>query len=114
MAKVLDFNSLQRPTFEVTMKDDARTKLRLVCPKESLVERLESGLKELREILEKKDGSSIRACFQLAADLFSENDNGVEITAEMLRDRYRIALEDLVVFFSAYTDFINEIKNAKN
>lgn len=114
MAKALDFNSLQRPTFEVTMKDDARTKLRLVCPKESLVERLESGMKELREILEKKDGSSIRACFRLAADLFSENDNDVEITAEALRDQYRISLEDLVVFFSAYIDFIGEIKNAKN
>lgn len=114
MAKTLDFNSLQRPTLELVMKDEKKTKLHLICPKESLIERLEAGLKELNEVLKKKDGSSIRACFTLAAELFSENDDGVTITAEALRDDYHLGIEDLVIFFSVYTDFINEIKSAKN
>lgn len=114
MAKVLDFNSLQRPTLELVMPDEKRTKLRLVCPTESLVERLEAAMKELTEVLEKKDVTSIRACFDLAADLFSCNDTGLQVTAEDLRDKYRLGLDALVVFFSTYVDFLDEIKNAKN
>lgn len=114
MPKVLDFNSLQRPTMELVMPDENRTKFRLVCPTENLVARLEAGMKELTDIMNKKDGSSIRACYELAADLFSCNDTGMQVTAEDLRDKYRLGFEHLVVFFSNYVDFIDEIKNAKN
>lgn len=114
MAKTLDFNSLLQPIQEVVLKDDARTQLRLTCPSEALVERLEAGMNDLRQVLQKKDRSAIAACYTLAADLMSNNDTYQTITADDLRGKYRIGLPDLVVFFSAYTDFIAEIKNAKN
>lgn len=114
MAKTLDFNSLARPTLELIMKDEARTKLRLVCPTESLVERLDTGMSELKSVLEKKNAESVRAAFSLAADLISCNDAYVVVTAEDLRDRYRFGVEDMVAFFLAYMEFINEIKSAKN
>lgn len=114
MPKVLDFNSLQRPTLELVMPDENRTKFRLVCPTENLIERLEAGMKELTDVLNKKDGTAIAACFALAADLFNCNDDGITVTAQDLRDKYRLGLDALVVFFSTYVDFIDEIKNAKN
>ena len=114
MAKVLDFNSLQRPTLEIVMPDENKTKIHLVCPTEKLVERLEAGLKELNEVLEKKDGKAIAACYALAADLFNCNDDGLLVTATDLREKYRLGIDALVVFYSAYLDFIDEIKNAKN
>ena len=114
MVKKLDFNSLQRPTLDVTMKDEEQTKLRLICPRQGLIERLEAGLNDLQEVCEKRDGSSIKACYELAADLFSENDAGITVTGEELRGKYDLGLEELIVFFSAYMEFINEIKNAKN
>ena len=114
MPQVLDFNSLQRPTLELVMPDENKTKIRLICPTENLVERLEAGMKELTEIMNKKDAHSLAACYTLAADLFSCNDTGLQVTAEDLRDKYRLGLDALVVFYSAYIDFINEIKNAKN
>lgn len=114
MSKVLDFNSLQRPTLEIVMKDDEHTKLHLICPRAGLIERLESGLKELQEVLEKRDSSSIKACYKLAAELFSENDDGVDVTADDLRNKYNLGFEDLIFFFSAYMEFINDFKNAKN
>lgn len=114
MAKILDFNSLTRPTLELIMKDEERTKLRLVCPTESLVERLETGMGELKSVLGKKNAESIQAAFSLAADLISCNDAYVSVTAEDLRDRYRFGVEDMVAFFLAYMEFINEIKSAKN
>lgn len=114
MAKSLDFNSVQRPTLELTMKDDARTVIRVSMPKEALIERLSAGLSELREIVAQQDGESIRALFELAADLISCNRNFVTVTAEDLRDKYHMDFEDLTIFFSAYLDFVNEIQNAKN
>lgn len=114
MAKILDFNSLQRPTLEITMKDADKTKFKLICPREGLIERLEAGLNELHEVLERRDSSTINATYTLAAELFSENDQGVIVTADDLRNKYNLGLEELVFFYSAYMDFINDIKNAKN
>lgn len=114
MAKVLDFNALQRPTLELVMPDENKTKLRLVCPTERLIERLEAGMKELTDVMKKKDGGAIAACFELAADLINCNDDGVVVNAQELRDKYHLGIESLVVFYSTYVDFIDEIKNAKN
>lgn len=114
MAKTLDFNSLQRPTLELIMKDEKKTKLRLTCPTEMLVERLETGMDEMQEILARKDAAAIRASFSLAAELMSCNDSYTVVTAEQLRDEYRFGIEELIAFFVCYGQFIDEIKNAKN
>lgn len=114
MAKILDFNSLSRPTLELVMRDEAKTKLRLTCPTEALIERMETGTGELREILARRDAAAIRAAFALAAELMSCNDSYTEITADQLRDVFRFGIEDLIAFFVCYGEFIDEIKNAKN
>ncbi|MBQ8143816.1 MAG: hypothetical protein IJ042_03360 [Butyricicoccus sp.] len=114
MAKTLDFNSLSRPTLELIMRNDARTKLRLTCPTEALVERLETGMGEVKEVLAQKDAAAIRASFTLAAELMSCNDTYTAVTAEQLRDEYRFGIEELIAFFVRYSEFIDEIKNAKN
>jgi hypothetical protein len=115
MAKSLDFNSLQRPTLELTMCDENKTKLRLVCPYEKLIEKLETVGPELTEIMEKNDTSAVRAVYDFAAELISCNDTGVQVTADDLRDKYRLGLDAMIIFFSAYMDFIDEeIKSAKN
>lgn len=115
MAKILDFNALERPTLELTMKDQARTRIRVTTPTERLYERLLAASTELPSIRENKDASAIRATYDLAAELISCNLDGLTVTAEQLRDEYKLTWDtDLIVFFSAYLDFIHEIKNAKN
>ena len=115
MAKSLDFNSLQRPTLELTMPDKDKTKIKLVCPSEALIEKLEALGPELTEIMQKKDASTLRALYDFAAELISCNDADIQVTAEDLRNKYRLGLDAMIIFFSAYNDFIDEeIKNAKN
>lgn len=112
MAKILDFNALERPTLEITMKDDDRTKIRVTTPTERLYERLLVASAELAHV---KDAAAIRATYDLAAELISCNLDGLTVTADELKDKYRLTWDtDLIVFFSAYLDFIHEIKNAKN
>jgi hypothetical protein len=114
MVKKLDFNAIKKPTLEITMKDDAATLIRVTTPREENIERLEAMGKELKEITDRGDQAETRAVFELAAELFSFNLDNIQVTAEDLRDVYHLDLEDLVIFFSAYMDFITEVSNAKN
>jgi hypothetical protein len=112
--RTLDFNAIEQPTFDVTMRDKGKTVLRLTIPTEELVERLAASAKELKAIVEKKDAHSVKKCYALAAELFSCNADLVSVTGEELRNRYRISITDLVAFFVSYIEFINEIRNTKN
>lgn len=112
--KKLDFNSIQRPTLELTMRDDARTVLHVTVPSEQLIRELLTFAEEMKEVLEKKDGRAIEAAFELMAKLMSCNEEYKTVTAQDLRNVYRFSLSDMIIFTQAYLEFINEINNAKN
>lgn len=114
MAKVLDFNTVERPVLELVMQDDDRTHIQVGTPTESLVEELAALAPKLERVLQSKDADSIAAIYDLAARLINCNRNFVKVTAEELRERFNMNLESLVIFFGAYVDFINEITQAKN
>lgn len=114
MARVFDFNSLEQPVLEATLKDEAKTTVRLTVPTEELFERFVGMSKELDKLAKNPDGTLIRAVFNLWAEIFSCNADGLTFTAEELRDKYKIKLEHLICFQPAYLDFIAEIQNAKN
>lgn len=114
MRKTLDFNSIERPVLEITMKDDGHTKISLVTPTEALIERLQANASAITETTKQGTAESIKTVFTLMADFINCNLENITVTAEELRDKYRMRLEDAVVFFSVYMDFIEEIKTAKN
>ena len=114
MAKVLDFNALERPVLELVMADENKTKIHVTTPTEELVEKLEAAMPELEPALKAGSREHIKLFFELAADLMSCNQECLTLSADDLRDKYRMKLDGLVVFFVAYQDFINEIANAKN
>lgn len=114
MARVLDLNTAQRPTLELTLQDEGRTLVRVTTPTEGLVRELQATAPELKKTLETGDQESLVAIFDLAAQLISCNRDGFKVTGEELRTKYRMDLESAVIFYSAYMDFINEITNAKN
>lgn len=111
--KVLDFNSAQRPTLELTMMDDDRTVLRVKTPPESMIRELENMSEDL-EKLKTGDRDSVEMIYDLAARLMSCNRSFLTVTVEDLRGKYRMELEDLLLFFNMYFDFITELTNEKN
>ncbi len=113
MGKVLDLNSVQRPTLDLTLMDDNKTMLRLGMPTESMVNELQNMQPELKK-METGDRDAVELIYDLAARLISCNRDHIKVTAEELRTKYRVDLESLLIFFSAYLDFINEITNEKN
>ena len=111
MARVLDLNSVQRPTLELTLMDKDRTTLRVTIPKEALIQELQ-GIDT--EALTKGDRDSVDIAFDLAARLISCNRDYVEVTAQELRSTYNMDMEALLIFFGAYWEFIDEVIKAKN
>lgn len=114
MAHSLDFNSIKKPVLRLTMKDEARTVIRVTTPRASLIDRLVANLDDLESILRGKDKESIKAAFDLVADLISCNLDFLTVTGDELRTKYGMELDDMVIFVNAYLDFINELQNAKN
>ena len=114
MSKTLDFNSINRPVLELVMLDEAKTVIKVGTPTEKLVEELQATMPELQNVLSTGDKSAVELCYDLAARLINCNRSFITVTAEELREKYRIDLEGLVIFYSAYLDFIQEINNAKN
>lgn len=114
MAKTLDFNKLNRPVLQLVMQDDEKTVIKVTTPSVDLIEELQATLPELQNNLTTGDRSAIELCYDLAARLMSCNRSFVNVTAEDLREKYRMDLESIIVFYSAYLDFIGEIASAKN
>lgn len=114
MAKTLDFNTVNRPTLRLIMQDDDRTCIDVSTPTEALVEELQAIAPELKSIMQAQDDASLTAVYDLAARLMKCNRNGVIVSTEELRGKYRMDLESLIIFYGAYVDFIEEITSAKN
>lgn len=112
--KMLDFNALQKPTWPIKLKDEAQTVVNLSTPTVELVDRLIAAAPELQEVAKTKDGQTIRAVYELIADLMNCNEDGFTFTAEELRDRYQLSLLDIFHFAAGYMEFIKEMQDAKN
>jgi hypothetical protein len=112
--KKLDLNALQRPTLDLTLRDDKHTEVHMTLPSTKLIERLLAIAPDLSKVAKNADVESIKALYGLAADLISNNTDGLTFTAEELRDIYGVRFEDLFFIFPAYLEFVNEVQSAKN
>lgn len=112
--KTLDFNALEKPVLELTLKDAAKTVVRVTAPTEELVERLTAAAGELQKVIKENNGETIRSLFELIAELMNCNVDGLTFTAEDLREKYNMRLFEATVFVNVYLEFIQELNNAKN
>ena len=114
MAKILDLNALDQPILEVKLRDENKTIFRLTTPTTKLVDKFVSAKAEMSDIAQSRDVDKIKKLFDLTAELISCNAEYITVTAEELRDKYRLTFGDIVVIFAAYLDFIKDFNNAKN
>lgn len=113
MAKVLDLTTVERPTLELILNDENRTRLHLTLPTEGMIQELQEIGTRLGGAT-KGDQESVAVAYELTARLMSCNREGVAVSVEDLRGRYGFNLETLFIFYKAYFEFINEIKEEKN
>lgn len=115
MSRSLDFNAIERPTLDVTMRDEAHTVLHISVPTEAFVEEMESLSPTIDKM--KKGGNTrelFKALFEFFAKVLSHNEDGLEVTADDLRKVYKLTLVDLLALYGEYMAFIEELQSAKN
>ena len=112
--KALDFNSLQQPTWTITLKDDDKTVVNLTAPTVELVDKLLTLSREISSAIEAQDGRAIKAAYGVFAEVRNCNNDLLTCSAEELRDKYKLNFLDLLAFTKGFLGFIEEIKNAKN
>lgn len=110
---ILDLNTVQRPTLEVTLMDEARTLLRVTTPTEAVVREFEALLPELGKI-QRGDRSAVDLIYDIMARVLSCNRDFIKVTPEELRGKYRMDLETAIIFMAEYNKFIDGIQNEKN
>lgn len=111
---VLDLNTTQLETLDLTLQDADRTTLHVTTPTEALVAELEAFTPDMLTVIKTGNKEGVQSIYDLAARLISCNREGITITGEELLGKYRMTLESAVVFFSAYMDYITGITNQKN
>jgi hypothetical protein len=114
MRKTFDFNSYDKPELEITLKDEACTKVVMYAPTLALIEKLQSASSEIKDVVKEGNADAINAMYDLTAELVNCNLSGITVTGEELRVKYKMEFVDVIVFFSLYLDFVDEIKAAKN
>ncbi|MDE6730017.1 MAG: hypothetical protein K2J71_04500 [Oscillospiraceae bacterium] len=110
--KNFDFNAIEQVTMGVTLPNKEKTRLHLTTPTVSLVEKLEANIGKVDEILNSDDKVSINNLFQMLADLMSCNKEFRTVTVAELKDC--LLAQHVNAFLIAYTEFLAEIKSAKN
>ena len=107
--KKLDFNALEKPVLELTLKDEARTVVRATAPTEELGERLTAAASELQTVINDNTGETVRALYGLIAELMNCNLDGLTFDADSLRAKYKMNFYDAVLFVRQYLVFVNEL-----
>lgn len=114
MARSLNFRSFEQPTLPICMNDAEGTMITVTAPSVELVERLEANQHTILAAFRGSEQEAIEELWNFAASLISCNREGVQVTAADLKGRYALSYQMLFAFYTAYGEFIDEIKAAKN
>ena len=112
MSKTLNFNTMKKQYLSVTLPDEKKTTVMVSTPtKSTMTELIELG-DRLSELDHADNLEIIDSLYDFCARLLSVNKARIEIDKEYLEDIFDI--EDIVVLFKTYTEFVNEVYKTKN
>lgn len=113
MSKVLDFTKQTKSYLTVKLNDEKKTALMIGTPTRGI-------FNEFIMINEKvsddggADADTINDLYEVCAKVMSFNKGGIKITADYLSEECNFDLEDIMLFFRAYSDHMASVTNAKN
>lgn len=114
MSRSLDFNAIERPTLDIIMRDKDHTVLHVSAPTVDFVERMQALEPTIKKMKNGDVRENFKKLYAFFAEVLSHNEDCIKVTAEDLRDVYKLNLVDLLAIYGAYEAFIDDIKNAKN
>ena len=112
MAKSLDFNNVPKKYLTVTLADEKKTTLIIGTPTKQIMDDL-IVLRDLKDGMgEEADSEVMDGLYSACARIMSRNKGGIKIEKSLLEEIFDF--EDIMIFFNAYMNFINEINESKN
>lgn len=111
----LNLNTVQRQTLDLTMMDTDQTTLHVKIPTRDMYREMLSMATALDKV-EDGDKDSIEFLYDFVARALSCNREHIRITPDemMPEGKYHMDLEDVLLVFGAYVDFITTVTNVKN
>lgn len=113
MAKSLNFNTMKKKYLTVTLPDDGETILMIGMPTKAIMGSLlamQSSVEMLTE--DETDTEALDMMYESCAKIMSRNKMGIPVSQEKLEEIFDF--EDILVFFTAYTEFVTEATTQKN
>lgn len=105
--KALNFNNTKKTYLNVTLIDG--TVLLVGTPTKRIFDALITIKDDLDNIT---DSETLSIIYDVCALIMSRNKAGKEITKEYLEATFDV--EDIIIFFKSYVEFMDELKSAKN
>lgn len=113
MANTLNFNNAKKHYLTVTLADEKNTVIMIGTPTKAIVDELsviQSNIDSIDDITNNNEITD--DLYGACARIMSRNKGGIKITKEYLADIFDF--EDIVIFFNAYMNFIDEVVGSKN
>ena len=113
MAKPLNFNNVKKQYLTVTLADENKTTLMIGTPTKQIMDDL-IVLRDLKESVDEgeADAEVMDGLYSACARIMSRNKGGIPIEKSLLEEIFDF--EDIMIFFNAYMNFVNEINQSKN
>ena len=111
MSKVLDFTTRKKEYLTVKLNDEKKTVLMIGTPTKEILD----AFIEINNRISDEGGAdkdAIDEVYRVCAKIMSFNKGGIKITDKYLAGFFDI--EEVMIFFSAYSEFMNTITSSKN
>lgn len=113
MTRPLNFNNTRKKYLTVVLNDEKNTTLLVGTPTKAIMNELIALQNDLNVM---GDGEvnmeSVELLYELSATLLSRNKTNTKVTKEELENT--LDLEDILTFFTAYMEFIEDVSKGKN
>jgi len=109
----LNLNTAKRPVFTLTLMDDAETTIHVKVPEMEMFKEIQGMSAEL-SALGDDSPEAVDAIFDITSRILSCNRERLTLSAEDLRGKYRMGLEEVLLVFGSYMEFITDIVKEKN
>lgn len=113
MNRKLDLNSIQRPTFELTLMDENRTTIHVKTPSVNKFREMLAVSAELEKAGEDSQ-ATVELIYSFLAGILSFNRELLTITADELLEKYGVDLDAAMLIYREYIGFLNDITTEKN
>ena len=111
MGKTVDFNIRKKEYLTIKLNDEAKTVIMIGTPTKKILDRF-IGINDTIDSEGGADSEAINELYEVCAEVMSFNKGGIKITSDYLAEFFD--LEDIMVFFKAYSEFMATLTSSKN